>query len=61
MIGSRHGARRLPIAPLMPDLAGPFQTVKPLRYFHSNSGASRSVGFFLNHLEKVIKPDKELW
>ena len=43
--GPRHGARRLSIAPLMPDLVGLFRTEKLLRYFHSRSGASRLVGF----------------
>ena len=45
VIGPRRGARRLSIAPLAPDLASPCRTAKPLRYFHSSSRASRSVGF----------------
>ena len=43
--GPRHGARRLSIARLMPDLVVHFRTTKLLRYFHSGSGVSRLVGF----------------
>ena len=46
MAGPHRGASKRPITPLMPVLLGPFQTVEPLRYFHSGSGASRLVGFF---------------
>ena len=45
MAGPRHGARRLSIAILTPDVVGPFRIAKLLRYFHSGSGESTSVGF----------------
>ena len=46
VVSPRHGARRSPNGPLMLDLGCPFWMAKTLRYFHSGSGASRSVGFF---------------